>query len=192
MENTEYTLTPAERSYKHHIECVKRYQKEHPEKAKEYTMRYLKKIRAENPEKHEQMKQKKRDYYQNVVKPRMMEELANQMFNMEEVDVDNECYDNDSSSSDKKENNDDTTEKYEIDKTKAEKFYQNHLKTVAKYQRNNKEKMRSKNKVYFDKLKNEKPEEYEKLLQKKRDYYHNIVKPKMAAAAAAAAAANNT
>ena len=72
MEDIQTTnITPAERLYRQHIEGVKRYQKNHPEKAREYTMRYLKKIRTENPEKHEQIKQKKREYYRNVLKPRM-------------------------------------------------------------------------------------------------------------------------
>ena len=83
MEDKQSSITPAERLYKLHIEGVKRYQKNHPEKAKEYTMRYLKKMRAENPEKHEQMKQKKREYYRTVVKPRM-EKLKKQKEEKEE------------------------------------------------------------------------------------------------------------
>ena len=63
--------------------------------------------------------------------------------------------------------------------SRAERFYKNHLKNVSNYQRKNKEKMRTKYKTYFNRMKTERPEQYENLLQRRREYYHTTVKPKV-------------
>ena len=65
--------------------------------------------------------------------------------------------------------------------TPAERMYRNHLKNVSKYQKNNPEKMKEKNKKYNDKLKQEVPDKYFDLLQKKRTYYLTTRKPKLEA-----------
>jgi hypothetical protein len=44
--------------------------------------------------------------------------------------------------------------------SRAERFYKNHLKNVSNYQRKNKEKMRTKYKTYFNRMKTERPEQY--------------------------------
>jgi hypothetical protein len=62
--------------------------------------------------------------------------------------------------------------------TPAEKYYQAHLKNVSKYQKNNPEKMRAKNKRHNDKIKNEDPEKYQAKLLKQREYYQTVIKPK--------------
>lgn len=62
--------------------------------------------------------------------------------------------------------------------TPAEKYYKNHLKNVSKYQKNNPEKMRAKNKKHNDKIKNEDPEKYQAKLLKQREYYQNVIKQK--------------
>jgi hypothetical protein len=63
-------LTPAERLYKNHKQTVAKYQRNHPEKNNEKCKRYLKKLKAEFPERYEIILQKKREYYKSVVKPR--------------------------------------------------------------------------------------------------------------------------
>lgn len=66
-------LTPAERLYQRHLAYVKNYQKNNKEKVAENTKKYIERIKVENPEKYEEMKQKRKDYYQNVVKPKRAE-----------------------------------------------------------------------------------------------------------------------
>ena len=53
-----------------HLFHVKAYQQRNPDKCTEKCRRYRNKLRTEFPEKYEKLLQKKRDYYQNVVKPR--------------------------------------------------------------------------------------------------------------------------
>ena len=65
------TMTPAMRMYENHKIHVLKHQKKHPEKVNEKVRRYIKKLKAEAPEKYEAMiLQKQRDYYQRVVKPK--------------------------------------------------------------------------------------------------------------------------
>ena len=65
------TMTPAMRMYENHKIHVLKHQKKHPEKVNEKVRRYIKKLKAEAPEKYETMiLQKQRDYYQRVVKPK--------------------------------------------------------------------------------------------------------------------------
>ena len=67
-------MTPAMKMYENHKRHVLMHQKRHPEKVKEKMQRYVNKMRREEPEKYELMKQKQRDYYHRVVKPRKDEE----------------------------------------------------------------------------------------------------------------------
>jgi hypothetical protein len=61
----------------------------------------------------------------------------------------------------------------------AEKYYMNHKKNVAKYQKQNPEKCKIKNKRHTDKMRSENPETYDKLrLEYGRNYYQNVRKPK--------------
>lgn len=79
MENSESNIkemTPAERLYKSHLKAVSNYQKKNPEKMKEKCKKYNDKIRAD-PEKLEELKRKKREYYLNVVKPKNEEMKKN-------------------------------------------------------------------------------------------------------------------
>jgi ABC-type proline/glycine betaine transport system ATPase subunit len=59
----------------------------------------------------------------------------------------------------------------EIILTPAEKYYKNHLKNVSNYQKKNPEKMKTKNKSYFNKMKEDTPEKYTQYLEKKKQYY---------------------
>tara|TARA_R110001599_G_scaffold180416_1_gene373023 strand:- start:92 stop:367 length:276 start_codon:yes stop_codon:yes gene_type:complete len=59
----------------------------------------------------------------------------------------------------------------------AEKMYSSHLKNVAKYQKNNGEKMKQKQTRYLAKMKEE-PERYDVFLEKRRNYYKDVLKPR--------------
>lgn len=68
--NTEtINIEAAAKMYKSHLKNVSEYQKRNPDKMKAKCLKYNEKIRAD-PEKHEELKQKKKDYYNNVVKPK--------------------------------------------------------------------------------------------------------------------------
>ena len=61
----------------------------------------------------------------------------------------------------------------------ADKYYMNHKRCVAKYQKENPEKCKIKNKRHTDKMRSENPETYDKLrLEYSRNYYQNVRKPK--------------
>ena len=66
----------------------------------------------------------------------------------------------------------------EVEKTAAEKWYENHRNNVRNYQKRNPEKMKEKCQNYLKRLKEERPEDYEKYKEKKRDYYNRVTKPK--------------
>lgn len=67
----EIILTPAERMYSNHLKNVKTYQQKNPEKMREKCKKYNDKIKIENPEKYQEMLNKKKEYYINVKKPRI-------------------------------------------------------------------------------------------------------------------------
>jgi hypothetical protein len=60
----------------------------------------------------------------------------------------------------------------------AERFYNNHKVRVTEYQKNNPDKMRAKCKAYNDRVKAERPDLYQSVLEIKRKYYHEVTKPK--------------
>lgn len=60
----------------------------------------------------------------------------------------------------------------------AERFYNNHKAKVAKFQKENPDKMRAKCKAYNDRIKAERPERYQEVLDQKRKYYNEVTKPK--------------
>ena len=62
--------------------------------------------------------------------------------------------------------------------TVSERFYNDHKKRVANYQKANPDKMHLKCKAYNERIKKERPEKYEKVLESKRKYYYDVVKPK--------------
>ena len=68
-------------------------------------------------------------------------------------------------------------EQLEIQKqlSPAERYYQNHLRHVSRYQKQNPEKMRAKCNKYNEILRQD-PEKYAASLAKKRAYYHDVVK----------------
>jgi hypothetical protein len=60
----------------------------------------------------------------------------------------------------------------------AERFYNNHKVRVTEYQKNNPDKMRAKCKAYNERIKEERPDLYQSVLEIKRKYYHEVTKPK--------------
>ena len=60
----------------------------------------------------------------------------------------------------------------------AERFYNNHKVRVTEYQKNNPDKMRAKCKAYNNRIKEERPDLYQSVLEIKRKYYHEVTKPK--------------
>jgi hypothetical protein len=73
--------TPAERLYKRHLTYVKNYQKNNKEKTAEKCKRYNDKVKTERPEKYEEVKQRRKDYYQNVIKPKKNVEKVSKVEN---------------------------------------------------------------------------------------------------------------
>ena len=70
MENAvPQVLSPAEKLYQSHLINVKNYQRRNPEKMKAKAKQYMNKLK-EDPEKYEIFLEKRRDYYNNVVKPK--------------------------------------------------------------------------------------------------------------------------
>jgi hypothetical protein len=57
--------------YEKHLKRVSDYQKDHPDKCREKCKRYNDKLKTENPEKYNEMLEKKRSYYQLVRKPKL-------------------------------------------------------------------------------------------------------------------------
>ena len=70
------------------------------------------------------------------------------------------------------------TSRTELILTVGERFYNNHKKRVTNYQKANPDKMHVKCKAYNERIKEERPEKYEQVLQSKRKYYRDVVKPK--------------
>ena len=63
--------------------------------------------------------------------------------------------------------------KNNIELSPAERHYYAHLKNVANYQKNHPEKQREKQKRYMERMKSERPKQYEELLAKRRRKPHN-------------------
>jgi len=63
----------------------------------------------------------------------------------------------------------------------AERFYNNHKAKVAKFQKENPEKQRAKCKAYNERIKANRPEKYQEVLEQKRKYYQEVTKPKLEA-----------
>ena len=70
------------------------------------------------------------------------------------------------------------TSRTELILTVGERFYSNHKKRVTNYQKANPDKMHVKCKASNERIKEERPEKYEQVLQSKRKYYRDVVKPK--------------
>ncbi len=70
------------------------------------------------------------------------------------------------------------TSRTELILTVGERFYSNHKKRVTNYQKANPDKMHAKCKAYNERIKEERPEKYEQVLESKRIYYWDVVKPK--------------
>lgn len=68
----EVTITPAEKYYKNHLKNVSNYQKRNPEKMREKNKKHNDKLKIENPEKYHARLEKSREYYKNVVKPKIL------------------------------------------------------------------------------------------------------------------------
>lgn len=58
--------------------------------------------------------------------------------------------------------------------TPAERMYQSHLRNVAKYQRQNPDKMRRKQQRYIQKRRDD-PLRHQEFLQKRREYYKSVI-----------------
>jgi hypothetical protein len=70
-QTVEINLTPAERFYQNHIKRVGAYQRANPEKMREKCKKWNAKVKEENPDKYKEILEKKRKYYNEVVKPKM-------------------------------------------------------------------------------------------------------------------------
>jgi len=68
----EVKLTPAEKYYKAHLRNVSAYQKRNPEKMREKNKKHNDKIKIEDPDKYQARLERSRNYYQNVVKPKVL------------------------------------------------------------------------------------------------------------------------
>jgi hypothetical protein len=68
----EVNLTPAEKYYKNHLKNVSNYQKRNPEKMREKNKKHNDKLKIEDPEKYKARLEKSRNYYQTVVKPKIL------------------------------------------------------------------------------------------------------------------------
>lgn len=66
----------------------------------------------------------------------------------------------------------------ELQLSVADRFYNNHKAKVAKFQKENPDKMRAKCKAYNDRVKAERPDRYQEVLEQKRKYYNEVTKPK--------------
>lgn len=65
-------LTPAEKYYQNHLKNVSNYQKRNPEKMREKNKKHNEKIKIEDPDKYQARLERSRNYYKNVVKPKVM------------------------------------------------------------------------------------------------------------------------
>jgi len=68
---TEQPLTTAERYYKKQLARCSRYQKAHKEKVNEYSNKSYHKM-VEDEERLKEFKEKKKKYYQEVIKPKSL------------------------------------------------------------------------------------------------------------------------
>lgn len=68
----EVKLTPAEKYYQNHLKNVSNYQKRNPEKMREKNKKHNDKIKIEDPDKYQARLERSRNYYQNVVKPKVL------------------------------------------------------------------------------------------------------------------------
>lgn len=66
------SLSPAEKYYRNHLKNVSNYQKRNPEKMREKNKKHNDKIKIEHPDKYQARLERSRNYYQNVVKPKIM------------------------------------------------------------------------------------------------------------------------
>jgi len=60
----------------------------------------------------------------------------------------------------------------------AERFYNSHKLKVAEYQKATPELQRAKCKAYNNRIKADRPERYQEVLEQKRKYYLEVTKPK--------------
>ena len=89
MENQEPKLSPAEKIYAALKKNTLKYQKEHPEKCREKCQKYWVKLRTERPEQYEALKEKKRQYYRDVIKPKMEAKKKEARLNLVSVEEEN-------------------------------------------------------------------------------------------------------
>jgi len=68
MENKE--LTPAEKYYKQHLKNVAAYQQRNLDKCRQKCKKYYNKNKDVDPEKHQEMLARKREYYREHIKPK--------------------------------------------------------------------------------------------------------------------------
>lgn len=66
------SLSPAEKYYRNHLKNVSNYQKRNPEKMREKNKKHNDKIKIEDPDKYQARLERSRNYYKNVVKPKVM------------------------------------------------------------------------------------------------------------------------
>jgi hypothetical protein len=85
---TKTELTPAERWYINHLKNVSTYQKNNPEKVKEKCKKWAMKLK-EDPEKYKDFQDRKREYYINVVKPKLLQNKELKLKLKEDLKIEN-------------------------------------------------------------------------------------------------------
>ena len=65
-------IESAVKHYRSHLKAVSNYQKRNKDKMSVKCKNYMEKIKADDPERFEQILQAKRDYYYNVQKPKLL------------------------------------------------------------------------------------------------------------------------
>lgn len=89
----EIILTPAERFYQNHIKRVCAYQKANPEKMREKCKKWNAKLKEEQPDKYKEVLEKKRQYYNEVRKPKLDALKAEKKAVKEEIQEYNNSFD---------------------------------------------------------------------------------------------------
>ena len=92
-QTAEIILTPAERFYQNHIKRVCAYQKANPEKMREKCKKWNAKLKEEQPEKYKEVLEKKRQYYNEVRKPKLDALKAEKKAVKEEIQEYNNSFD---------------------------------------------------------------------------------------------------
>jgi len=81
MEKTIEELKVLADKYVKQQERAKEYQRKNPDKVNDKVKKYYKKLKEENADKYQQILDSKKQYYRDVVKPRLLEKKAQKTAN---------------------------------------------------------------------------------------------------------------